>query len=121
MSLIWSIVSLVLGLVLLGLAVWLRLGRHYLAREWADQFGNTPSHVLLMLPGAGVAALAVGSLRWCEDPPLDMLCLMTLFVGMFLVLWGGFFDVPLWAVPRWARDLVSKRRQQTRGTWKGSA
>lgn len=121
MSLIWSIVSLVLGLVLLALAVWLRLGKHYLAREWADQFGSTATNVLLVLPGTAFFLLGIGMMRWVTSAPGALGMFIFLPIGILLVLWGGFFDVPLWAVPRWARDLVSKRRQQTRGTWKGSA
>ena len=118
MSLTWSVVTLVLGLALLGLAVHFRVGGNYSARRWADQFGSTPSNVLLILPGVGLIAVAFGTMRWTEGSPLMAVGFAVIFLGIFLILWGGFFDVPLWAVPRWAREKVSMRRQQTRGTWK---
>lgn len=119
MPLIWAILSMASGFLLLALAVFFRLGRTAIARDWADQFGSTATNVLLLLPGAGIFLLGLGMSRWVTTVPgaLGMVVLMP--IGAILVLWGGFFDVPMWAVPRWARETVSRRRQQTRGTWKG--
>ena len=55
-------------------------------------------------------------LAWRRRRPLTVLLLVLLPVGAVLVLWGGFFEAPLWTVPAWARERVARRRAQTEGT-----
>lgn len=118
MPLIWAILSFVAGVLLLAWSIHRRLGRTPGARAWADEPGSTATNTVLVMPGAGIALLGVGTMHWITSAVGGLGMLVLLPLGGILVLWGGFFDVPLWAVPRWARARVAHRRAQTTGTSK---
>lgn len=115
MNLAWTVFGLMAGPIALALAVFFRLGKTWYARKWSGEYGSTPSNILLMLPGGGFFLTGLGLLRWSETPVVGFVSGSCLVLGAILVLWGGMFRVPMWVVPRWARERVAARRKQQKG------
>lgn len=102
-----SVVLLVLGIVVLGVAVWLRAGGSALARAWMSTGPNeqwmAERLVLLGLPLAAVALICAAALA----APLDLPIVRVLAVGVLLllvplVIWFvlGFIPLPGLLCPR---------------------
>ena len=113
-----SVVGLGLGALLLGLALWERLGRGEQARAWVA----SPSEAgvrgaLFVLPGVGVLSLLVGLSAWISEvPALGFLALVLAPLGLWLVFgWGALaLPYPRWSVPRWARGSIARRFDKKR-------
>lgn len=113
-----TVIGLVLGVVLLGLALWERLGRGEQARAWL----RSPSEAgvrgaLFVLPGLGLLSLLVGLSSWMGDvPALGFLALVLAPVGLWLVFgWGALsLPYPRWSVPGWARESIARRFDKER-------
>ncbi|GAA4873314.1 hypothetical protein [Serinicoccus chungangensis] len=112
-STVVTVVGLVLGLLLLGLALWERRGRGEQARAWL----RSPTEAglrgtLFVLPGLGLLSLLVGLSPWiAEVPALGFLALVLAPVGLWLVFgWGALaLPYPRWSVPGWARERIARR------------
>ncbi|WP_298746294.1 hypothetical protein [uncultured Serinicoccus sp.] len=112
-STVVSVVGLALGVLLLGLAVWERLGRGEQARAWLR--GPSEASIrgsLFVLPGLGLLSLLVGLSPWIADvPALGFLALVLAPLGLWLVFgWGALaLPYPRWSVPAWARGPIARR------------
>ena len=112
-----AIAAALLGVGLFAYAVALRLGRSPLTRSWADGSERQVGNATLLLPGAGLGLVAGVAIMQCagRSSALDAVLVLA-FVGfVVLSLYAGLqFRVPLWALPRWSRDSISRRRQARR-------
>lgn len=115
-----SVVLLILGIVVLGLAVWLRAGGSALARAWMSTGPNeewmAERLVLLGLPLAGAALICAAALA----APLDLPIVRVLAVGVLLllvplVIWFvlAFIPLPGLLCPRGARAIRERRASWT--------
>jgi hypothetical protein len=107
-----SYVCLAVGILLTGLAVWMRLGRSPSARAWVGSSGERGVRLsLFVLPGIGLCALALGISPWLDGGPGGLLLLVLVAAGLVCLLGWGMMQLPYprWTVPGWARERVARR------------
>lgn len=113
-----TISALVLGILLLALAIWERLGRGPQARAWLRAPRESGVRgAMFVLPGVGILSLLVGLAPWLEESPLLGLAALVLApLGLWLVFgWGALaLPYPRWSVPGWARETIGARFDKTR-------
>lgn len=103
-----------LGLALVAFSAWQRLGRSPSARLWGKAPGRRAvRNALFLYPSLGVLLLVFGlfpmirNLDWLSIP-LSLIAVLALAVFFW---WGVLaMPYPRFLVPRWARDLVSRRK-----------
>lgn len=118
---ILSIVLAVVGVLLLVLAGWLRLGRSEGARSWVgqEQFERT---VLVTVPMVGVACLALAVMTATGTGPAQSVAtfVLCLAVVVFLLFNPVGLRMPAWTLPKWyvartaARDRARRDRRNRR-------
>jgi hypothetical protein len=94
------------GVLILAVAVWSRLGRRRAARWWVGDRVNENA-VLFWLPGIALILIAAGPLSTYDDSPQRWVFwfVPVLLAGAVLSLWGGLFlPVPRWYAPGWTHD-----------------
>lgn len=111
-----SIAGLV-GLALIGINVWERMGRSRNARAWLMSAKDIPVHRnLMMRPGLGGCLLAVALVALFPDVPAVAYPASFLgLVSVILLFWGLLqIPYPMRFVPAYARPKVRQWKQQGR-------
>lgn len=112
----WTVVSVVVGVLLGLLVLWSRAGRTHRARWWASRgTGSTLDErmVLFFLPGIAVALVGLGPVLHYDEFDRSTHWLLwfvpLLIIGGALTLWGGLqLPVPRWYLPRWRRPAANR-------------
>ncbi|EWS79569.1 hypothetical protein [Brachybacterium phenoliresistens] len=115
-----AVVFALVGIVLLGIALWLRSGSPAPLRFWMSPFHEdwmAERLVLLGLPTAGGLLLCCAAIAAPLETPLLRLLgvalLLVLAVPMLYFL-AAFLPLPAFLYPRWARQVQAGRAQAMR-------
>lgn len=112
----WSLLSVVAGVLLAVFVLWSRRGRSHRARWWAargDGGALDERMVLLFLPGIALVLIALGPLLQYDEFDRSTNWLLGFaplaIIGGVLTLWGGLqLPVPRWYLPRWLRQRAAR-------------
>lgn len=110
-----TIVLAVMGVALLALATWLRLGRTSGARSWVGE-RQTERMVLVTVPLVGVAAVALAVMTATEPGGLQTVAVgvLALAVVAFLLFNPVGLPLPGWSLPRWYRSRAARQERRQR-------
>ncbi len=110
-------IALLIGLALIGINIWERLGRSRNSRAWLMSAKDIPVHRnLMMRPGLGGCMVAIALVGLFSAVPAVVYPASFLGLASVILLFWGMLQIPypMGFVPAYARPKVLKWKQQGR-------